>query len=499
MAAVGIVEEASAVALLRRNDPSESRSVNIFLHCEESDAALAQALEQNEYTQEIQLYFLNLTGDEDWPNLLRFLSTSQKLNFITLSGAARNPFRDTTPVQPGLVAQVSQFLAAVQGNANIKRCSLVGLRLPGEVFASFLDNAAISCLGWASCQPVPAESGADTSGALVEAFQRNRTIQNVSVFPDPDDPHIAAIVRALAPIVSLRGFGIVCKKNMRRSEEFCRAVQHLLGSTKSIKVLQIDSWIGQDQDFRYIADGLINSESVAHLIFSRCQFRTEESTHHLNRIFQTKRNLNKIVMDGVDFGSDSMKGSFHGTLEALLLKPDSPLQDLDLRGVGSMFPHGSFGSLLRAAEQSDALESLTIEGIESPLQFAQLIERIPSMKVQKLVFACNRTDEKPAFLAALKRNSSLVHVDGKLNDGGSLFNEEDKAKLDHYSKRNKRLARWIDNPSSIPRFLWPEALAMAKETNPTVFYRAFEAISSEITATKINKRKRKRPQFYAPP
>ena len=75
----------SIVEELRQNDPA-MKSVSIFLRHETSDAALAQALEQNPFVTDI---ILNLDGVQraDWNALLRVIATRANLEQVALVDA----------------------------------------------------------------------------------------------------------------------------------------------------------------------------------------------------------------------------------------------------------------------------------------------------------------------------------------------------------------------------------------------------------------------------
>jgi hypothetical protein len=128
------------------------------------------------------------------------------------------------------------------------------------------------------------------------------------------------------------------------------------------------------------------------------------------------------------------------------------------------------------AVETSPLERFSIGLIFSRESCEALIASIPKMQVRTLemdVFH-DLIDMKRDVIQAVKRNASLRTVVAKMTHHAfrfeDWFDNEDKRKLASFSLRNGRLARWIENPTVMPKAAWPEALVVAQITGPdTVF------------------------------
>jgi len=79
-----------------------------------------------------------------------------------------------------------------------------------------------------------------------------------------------------------------------------------------------------------------------------------------------------------------------------------------------------------------------------------------------------------------------------------VFDVDEQMTLDYCATRNQGIDAWIDDtPPKIHHGAWPNAFHKALETGPNKAFQALVAISSEVKSS-IAKRKRKRPDIYAP-
>lgn len=85
----------SAIDVLRRNDPATT-SIFIYLGQENSDPALALALEENDFVRDVSLVVDGMAPDARWDALLRVLQGHRNLKRVYLF----NPIRLTGNRRP---------------------------------------------------------------------------------------------------------------------------------------------------------------------------------------------------------------------------------------------------------------------------------------------------------------------------------------------------------------------------------------------------------------
>jgi len=61
-----------------------------------------------------------------------------------------------------------------------------------------------------------------------------------------------------------------------------------------------------------------------------------------------------------------------------------------------------------------------------------------------------------------------------------IFANDNNKQLQCYFERNKRLAKWVDNPASVPGLLWPEALGLALEAGEGTLYHSLQAVLGNV-------------------
>ena len=91
---------------------------------------------------------------------------------------------------------------------------------------------------------------------------------------------------------------------------------------------------------------------------------------------------------------------------------------------------------------------------------------------------------------AVKNNFSLRSVESRL-DRRDLFNDDDKLRLVFYADRNESLDQWVDNPETVDRKVWPEALTLAEKAGPDSFFRGLRSILGGDSMSVQSGRKRK--------
>jgi len=82
---------------------------------------------------------------------------------------------------------------------------------------------------------------------------------------------------------------------------------------------------------------------------------------------------------------------------------------------------------------------------------------------------------------------------------GDLFDDPGSKKvLDQCLERNKRLAKWVKNPRTVPPELWPEAVDLARKAGNNAFFQSLIALAGSDAFTSVGKRKRKHKETFDP-
>ena len=100
-----------ALQMLQRNDPQETE-IHIYLDYENDDAAIAQALEQNQYVSRVWLHTTDRNAD--WDHLCRVLATHGSLvHFVLVDDSL--PLMNRAPAD-----RIRPILQAIQQNASVR-------------------------------------------------------------------------------------------------------------------------------------------------------------------------------------------------------------------------------------------------------------------------------------------------------------------------------------------------------------------------------------------
>ena len=117
---------------------------------------------------------------------------------------------------------------------------------------------------------------------------------------------------------------------------------------------------------------------------------------------------------------------------------------------------------------------------------------IPILKVKKLSMRVRFADtEKHDLVQSIKQN--FVMQDSTIHG----FDDDSEQKLASIMTRNKGLAEWTKNPSTVPVNLWPEALKVSEESGQNNFFLALRSVvQSDGWNSLQGRRRRKRPRLY---
>jgi len=94
---------------------------------------------------------------------------------------------------------------------------------------------------------------------------------------------------------------------------------------------------------------------------------------------------------------------------------------------------------------------------------------------------------------AVKNNYTLQSVkyqyyDDDDDDPVVASNRDETLKF--YLERNIRLAQWVENPATVPKYLWKEATTLTAKAGPTMLCLLLRKIGPEVLPVSSRKRKR---------
>ena len=481
----------AAIEELRQNDP-ETKCILVHLR-RETDADLAQALEQNPFVTEIDL---DLEGVQqtDWDSLERVIATRGNLETLTLEDSLMAGDRNAP------ATLVRSILRATQQNNSVRSVDLRWLRLPTDI-STFFDNvSSITNFQLRDCDMEPSERE-QGARSLAVALQRNKNIETLSL-RILGDIYAIPILEALRLNTSVKTF--IFSPCESFSDAAAHALQHLLESTTSIQRFELLNEASlREMLLRPIAQAITGSECISELRFLWCRFRDRNSFAQLQSILQNKRNLTSLCLHGCRFDG----GQVHEDIISILSRPDSLLRCFEFQSGSSLeieFP--IFEALIQAIQKSTPLERFKIGSIQSQHQMQTLLQSIPSMRIRELEvsfagqFWREDVNSRQNLLLAIKNNFSLRSVKGDLNFDDLFGTAEDKKTLTFYANRNESLDRWVDKPEMVEQQkLWPEALQLAERAGPNALFRGLRSVLGRDYASLPGGRKRKHhPQYQVP-
>lgn len=191
---------------------------------------------------------------------------------------------------------------------------------------------------------------------------------------------------------------------------------------------------------------------------------------------------------------------FTNAMIKVLLRRKSPLRclEFDLRDFSDCY----LSEFMSALGRSIGLERLVIRRIEhlaGRLNLSRISNVIPLLKVKHLTlefsaaqYYNHSSPQDPwLVLSALKRNYFIQSCSWNGTRSVSLVQ---KAQVDFWIERNRKLAQWCKDPTQVPRLFWPEAMKMALKAGRESLYLSLVAISKKDGGLRQQgSRKRKRP------
>ena len=465
-----------AQQILQRNDPQQTR-IHIELDHENDDAAIAQALEQNEYVSRVWLR--PSRRNANWEGLCRVIATRGNLVHFTLFDNDNH-----LPRVPN--ERIQLILHAIQQNAAVQVVEFCNANLDAADLCSFLNIAVhVVDLTFKRCALTGGDQGARD---LAAALQRNTNIATLKMLWIHH--FLTPVLESLVSNTCLKYLVI---EHDALSEATRNALQGLLeSSTASVQHLELNGIYFRAQSFRPVAQGLIKSRTVAEITLCSCSFYDEGSIVALTEILERKQNLRALTFERCSFRSRMPR--FLPTLCSALRRPVSHLRHLQLDCYAQSsadFSNQSLSAFLEAVRESK-LESFAIGTIGTGYTVDRLqilANAIPAMKIRDLVIQftfMSIPTERDLMLQtlrqAVKNNFTLQSVKYRFGSRRH-FDASDIESLNFYTERNTRLARCVENPETVPKHLWKEAVALAAKAGPTMLFRLLRKIGPEVLPT----------------
>jgi len=480
---------------LLENDPQQTH-IRIELEDEYDDRGIARALERNQYVSRVRLR-PPVRNNRTWDHLCRVLATRGNLEQFVLFDHEVHFETSSVPAE-----RIRPILQAIQQNTSVCAVEFDFRLLSAQDICTFLDTAShVTDFTVRRCYwPEGAQGARDIAAAL----QRNTNIETLNLLD---------IRHSLVPILEGLGSNACVQKLVMAHLDYAEATRNALqglleSSTASVQHLELKGTNLRGVSFRPVAQGLIHGSNVTDITLNSCYFCDAGSLLTLNDIYDRKQNLRALAIKNCSCSTELQL--LQQTPLSALRHPYSSLRRLHLQGVPtSVLSDDSFRVLLEAVTASK-LESFFITVIPSPGRIQVLADTIPSMKVLRELLiqfqfggynnldpcefgGYNNVDHmKQTICKAVKKNYFLQSVKYQDDDDDNPVDASDNDEtLKFYLGRNIRLARWVENPATVPKHLWKEACTLAAKAGPTVLFRLLRKIGPEVLPVGSRKRKRR--------
>ena len=325
----------------------------------------------------------------------------------------------------------------------------------------------------------------DDAATIAHALQQNDREEHVSVIKlEASSLRGYALWGNLLQVLATRGDRVQVELKAEAPPEMNRAIfQAMIQQSSVFRGVEFRLMNHVAEDFCSFLD---TAAHLTDLTLSGCHIRGgPQGATDIAAALQRNTNITTLKL---------YYNNFNDRLDLcpVLRRPDSPLRHFDFRGHNLGIP--ALKTLCEAVAESK-LESFSIGQIDSLARLHILADAIPSMKIRKLVITFRNFDRIPdakqTLHQAVKNNFTLQSVEFVFvfpaGRPEGWRDQDNDAFLTFSMERNMRLAKWVEDPSTLPKHLWKQALELAVKAGPDTFYRIFQKIGPEVLAMERNR------------
>jgi len=312
------------------------------------------------------------------------------------------------------------------------------------------------------------------------ALSRHTSIQTLRLEHCHDD-FVLPIIQKLASAESTSRLKKLAYEPIggRPSVVVVGALQQYLQSAAGASIQSVE--LVGCEFFRGFLTFLTKSTTVNEVVFSNCPLAAAQQVAKLVRL---KPNLQSLRLSGCSFFGSQQ---FADAMIELVKRRPSPLRSfhIDVSVFGTVAcPHISYTTLqtfMMALASYTQLEFLHIEGINFFQYSTRKVIALIQAKALSLTMnpeaRASGLDEAEILLYYVKTNYHIqrVHCTGAGSEENWL-SVANQARLEFYLDRNRKLARWTEDPDLVPHELWSYAVMLALKAGRDSLYRSLLAL-----------------------
>lgn len=440
---------------VRRDDPSKTSFIAVSRKDRAHNSMRSEAVEAirgNPHSKSICASFGKLARTVDIDPLIHDIENRSDLEEVL--------WKDCLHL-PGTVL-CDRLLEVVLRNEAIQTLDLASVRFSSGALASLLASTrSILKLSITSCEIVALGT---TPERIASAFQKNSSIRDLRLCEINE--HFIQLALSGLRVSSnsrLENLELTLQDPSTRT---CNALQELMASStmSTFRSLRLrDCSFGRDS-FEALFKGIRNSSSATSICFSSCSF-DYEATLLLESAFQTSANNGRLHNLEIEGGCAVQFAKPPCTVLVNVLGPASTLKALKLTGFCFFDWHAitvkEIATIMQAIASSPSLESLCLQSVNTAATLQAIADGlVQSQWLKKFRFSVMDKVKMDAaarrrLLEAFRRNTSLEEISYAGGDRQEFFDQNELAKLERSSSRNKALPLLMKTSDEIPLLLWP--------------------------------------------
>jgi len=360
----------------------------------------------------------------------------------------------------------------------------------------------------------------------IEQLRRNKDKGNITrIEINIIDPRLPGIVARLENLQVLRLNNRSGASSTSEALSFLLSFLPLIQSNTSIRSLVLSHWKLSVEVFCSL---LGTDNALTELTFWGCEWDrgAHPSATTISQAFQRNTKIRTLTLHWVDanFLRSMLKGLLaNTTIKTLVFGVGTSMQQ---------FTNYTAEMMRKFLKDTSTIQRFELTGTYRATAFRPLaLGLIASQSVSEIKFApCNMWDELSVrcfhqilstkqnlrylsldddgrysnwirdqdIVSSLERNYGILTVSISSNCRLQL-DEPHEERLKKLLFRNARLLQWTENPTSVPRLLWPEALQLAMAAGKDTLYRSLlETVGRSSESLRRRGRKRKQRDFFVP-